>query len=140
MAAIPITLEWHRYDNFFCLWRAHGTDRPLIYVIGDEHHCYVGSIGSREGRRGLAMRYQWQYVHRARAIFGLEEAAGQPAYVALFGAQEVTARDIVGAEAYVQHSFIARFGIDHALFEPEDIEEDLTFANVGHPPRFLYAP
>ena len=45
MSVTTIELEWTKYSNFFELWRAHRHSTKLIYVIGDQHHCYVGCIG-----------------------------------------------------------------------------------------------
>lgn len=143
MAAFPerqVTLAWRRYETFFDLWRARREDTQLIYVIGPDHHCYIGSIGSRGGKQGLGTRYQWQYVQRARAIFGLDENAGRPAFAAAFSVDTApTGDDILAAEAYVQNQFIVNVGPDHALFEPEDIVEGFVFVNSGDVPPFIHA-
>ena len=85
------------------------------------------------------MRYQWQYLQRSKAIFGLEEGAGQPAFAAALEGTLVEPRDILSAEAYVQHAFIQRRGTENALFEPEDLPDGVIFTSTGENPPFLDA-
>ena len=132
-----LQLQWEQHPNFFALWRARRAATQLLYVIGVDHHCYVGSIGAREGRQGLAMRYQWQYLQRAKAIFGLDEEAGQPAYSAVLVGGSSSARDILAAEAFVQHSLIQARGADSILCGAEDLIDDVTFTHAGDVPPFL---
>ena len=141
MESREITVEWKRFDNFFSLWNSHRDDTQLIYVIGESHHCYIGSIGSRDGKKGLGTRYQWQYVRRARAIFGLEEASGQVAYsgtVKKIGGL-VQGIDILATEAEVQNAFVLACGPANALFDPEDLLDGYLVAHHGELPLFLSA-
>jgi len=134
-----LTIEWVQFDNFFSLWRSHRNSTRLLYVIGDDHHCYIGSIGSRDGKLGLGMRYQWQYVSRARAIFGLDESSGQVAFAGVLRKNngEVVGLDILAAEAGIQSDFMSVHGPDRALFDPEDLVPGYAFLHSGSPPKFL---
>lgn len=85
------------------------------------------------------MRYQWQYLQRAKAIFGLDEADGQTAFSATMSGSSIEPQDILAAEAFVQHSLIQRVGTERALFEPEELVEEITFTNSGEIPEFLNA-
>lgn len=134
-----LSIEWNRFDNFFSLWRIHRNSTQLLYVIGDNHHCYIGSIGSRDGKQGLGTRYQWQYVNRARAIFGLDESSGQVAFAGTLRKVSggVVGIDILAAEAEVQNAFISAYGPDRALFDPEDLVPGYIFTFCGDAPSFL---
>ena len=116
-----ITITWKKYKSFFDLCAKHLDDKQLIYVIGEEHHCYIGSIGSRGGQDGLRTRYQRQYLQRACAIFGLDENSAQVAYCGKLykGDDSINKTDILAMEAIVQHKFIQRYGIRNTLFKPE---------------------
>jgi hypothetical protein len=132
----PLRLIWTEYPTFFDLRRAHGTG-TLIYVIGETHHCYIGCIGGRYGKQGLKTRYQSQYVDRAKAIFGLDESAGQKSFCAPVDDPTV----ILQVEALVQQRFIAAHGRENALFQfrPPYPMRALTLDNQGSPPSFLRA-
>lgn len=133
-----VEINWIKYKNFFDLWRMHKRDTQLLYVIGDQHHCYVGSIGVRGGLQGLGTRYQWQYVHRARSIFGLEESVGQVAYAGLFvSPSRINSRLILASESFVQHRCIIVLGPQVALFETEEMVSGVQIISLGHPPAFL---
>ena len=134
-----ITLSWQRYRTFFDLWHNHRSDTKLVYVIGASHHCYIGSIGSRGGIQGLGTRYQWQYVRRAQAIFGLDESGGQESYAANF-TRIVGEHDILATEAYIQNKFILSAGTQNALFEPEDLTEGYEFLHINQEsaPAFIH--
>jgi hypothetical protein len=134
-----ISVEWKRFDNFFALWKLHRGCTQLVYVIGEAHHCYVGSIGSRDGKKGLGTRYQWQYVNRARAIFGLEENQGQVAYAGTLKkpSGSFLGMDILAVEADVQNAFVLAYGPENALFDPEDLAEGYAFTHSGELPGFL---
>jgi len=134
-----ITVEWKKYDNFFSLWNSHRDDTQLIYVIGESHHCYIGSIGPRDGKKGLGTRYQWQYVNRARAIFGLDESSGQVAFAGILKktSSAVQGIDILAVEAEVQNAFVLACGPANALFDPEDLVNGCTITYGGEPPSFL---
>lgn len=133
-----VEIEWKKYNHFFDLWRAHKQDTKLLYVIGEQHHCYIGSIGSRDGAQGLGTRYQWQYVHRARSIFGVEESAAQVAYAGLFkNPEQINGPLILAAEAFTQNRCITALGPQAVLFEPEDLTEGVEVTNRGELPVFL---
>ena len=133
-----VEIEWIQYNHFFDLWRAHRHDTQLLYVIGDQHHCYIGSIGARDGVQGLSTRYQWQYVQRARSIFGTEESAGQVVYAGLFKKPEqINGRLIFAAEAFTQNRCITVLGPQAVLFDAEDLVEGVEVINRGSLPTFL---
>ncbi|MGB7931678.1 MAG: hypothetical protein WCH04_05550 [Gammaproteobacteria bacterium] len=133
-----VEIEWIRYNHFFDLWRAHRRNAQLLYVIGDQHHCYIGSIGSRDGVQGLGTRYQWQYVHRARSIFGAQESAGQVAYAGQFKKPEqINGRLILAAEAFTQNCCITVLGPQAVLFDAEKIVKGVEIVNRGSLPPFL---
>jgi hypothetical protein len=131
------TVTWTRFSNFFDAWRDHEWTRKLLYVIGERHHCYIGSIGSRGGRGGFHTRYQWQYVNRACAIFGLNEMKGQVCFVGLPRSKRITGSDLHAIEANIQHRFIDEFGKKAALFEPISSVPPLVLRHLGKVPSFL---
>jgi len=138
--ATEIKIDWKRFDTFFDLWRAHRDDTQLLYVIGEEHHCYIGSIGSRAGKQGLGNRYQWQYVRGAQAIFGLDEPSGQVAYSgSLSSLSPILATHILAMEALVQNVFVLSHGRENALFQPEHLIEGYNAIHKGDLPKFLQA-
>ena len=133
-----ICISWTRYPNFFELWHNHRRDTKLLYVIGESHHCYIGSIGSRDGVQGLGTRYQWQYVNRAKSIFGLDEERGQTAFAGVFESpNEVTGALILASEAYIQNCCVTAIGENEILFEPEDLVENVKVENSGELPSFI---
>lgn len=133
-----IKLKWIQYENFFELWRDQCKATQLIYSIGEKTHCYIGCIGINNGRGGLGQRYQWQYVHRSLAIFAAEESKGQISYAATFDLPEnVDGKIIQAAEALVQESFINKFGLENALFEPESILEGYDIDHSDELPLYL---
>ena len=133
-----VAIDWKKYNNFFELWRAHKKDNKLLYVIGEQRHCYIGSIGSRNGVRGLGTRYQWQYVHRARSIFGADESAAQVAYAGSFkNPDQITGQLIRAAEASVQRHCITTLGLENVLFAPEKLIEGVDVTNHGELPFFI---
>jgi hypothetical protein len=138
---MTIELDWTKFPNFFELWRVERRATKLLYVIGDEHHCYVGAIGCNGGEGGLGTRYQWQYVNRARAIFGCDEPDGQVAYAAAFrNPESISPELILAAEADVQAACIVTLGTHAVLFDPEDTLEGILVRHLGAPPPFLTAP
>ncbi len=133
-----VEIEWKKHNNFFELWRAHRQDTKLLYVIGEQHHCYVGSIGSRDGAQGLGTRYQWQYVNRARSIYGAEESAGQVSYAGTFkNPEQVNGQLILAAEALTQNACVTKLGPQAVLFDPEDLIEGVEVIHSGEVPAFL---
>lgn len=133
-----VEIEWKKYNNFFDLWRAHRQDTKLLYVIGEQHHCYIGSIGSRDGSQGLGTRYQWQYVNRARSIYGAEESAGQVSFAGIFkNPEQVNGQLILAAEAFTQNGCVTKLGPQAVLFDPEDLIEGVEVIHSGEVPAFL---
>jgi hypothetical protein len=140
-STITTEVQWTKYPNFFELWRAHRKSTKLLYVIGEQHHCYIGCIGGKGGQVGLAQRYQWQYVNRARAIFGRDETDGQGAYAGTFrNPDSITPERILAAEAEVQSRCVLALGPDAILFDPEDAIEGFTVRHAGSSPPFLMDP
>lgn len=133
-----IEIKWIKYDNFFDLWRRHKDGCKLLYVIGDQHHCYIGSIGGSRGKKGLGNRYQWQYLDRARSIFGQEESAGQVAYVGLFQKPaEISGHLIRAAEAFTQNCCRMKLQPQACLFKCKKFVNNVDVSNVGDTPPFL---
>ena len=46
---MPTTLAWARFENFFRLYEDLKNVPSLIYVIGETHHVYIGSVGCKGG-------------------------------------------------------------------------------------------
>ena len=133
-----IEIEWVQYNNFFDLWRNHKEDSQLLYVIGDQHHCYVGSIGGNHVVKGLGVRYQWQYVDRAKSIFGQDESAGQVAYAGLFRKpKEINSKLILAAEAFIQNHCTNVLMSKDCLFQCKKLAEEVKVINRGRLPQFL---
>ena len=128
-------LRWYKYASFFELWQTHEWDLHLIYIIGERHHCYVGSIGSKDGG-GLHTRYQKQYIDRAKAIFGASEPKRQPAFAARIP-KGIPCQKIKDIEATVQHALIRVHGNDAALFRPIKKFTPVPLHHKGNPPAFL---
>ncbi len=133
-----VVINWRRHSDFFKLWSAHGTEPKLVYVIGETHECYIGSVGSRGGKGGLQTRYEKQYLDRACAIFGQRVPRDQPAFAGLFvDPDQVDQRLIIAAEAQVQNAFITRHGKPAALFDPEHPVGGVEVKHQGEVPAFL---
>ena len=133
-----VVIEWKRYRDFFDLWTSRGSEPQLIYVIGECRYCYVGSVGSKGGSGGLRVRYEKQYLERARAIFGRQAPDNQPAFAGNFeSGVHLDERLIRAVEAQVQQAFVARFGGTAALFKPGQVSGDIEFRHVGEVPVFL---
>ncbi len=134
-----VTIQWTRYPDFFDLYAKHKDEPKLIYIIGEHHHCYIGSVGSRGGTEGLAQRYQKPYIERARAIFGADKPQNQPAYVGHFLDPSDPAPDLVErVERTIQDLFIRRVGRSAALFTIRGTTTRITIRNIGQDlPSFL---
>ena len=133
-----IIIEWIRYTDFFDLYDALGREPKLVYVIGETHHCYIGSVGSRHGTGGLAVRYEKQYLDRARAIFGMDKPQHQPAYAGQFVSPIRPDSELVEAiERNIQSLFLKSVGQAAALFKPRGMLKALHWSNQGEIPRFL---
>lgn len=135
---LDATLRWHRYENFFELYGALKTQPTLIYVIGETRRCYIGCVGCKKGKRGLASRYARQYLDRALAIFGLEPSHGQPSYAGLFVSPSAPSPEFVERiEKNIQKSFVDRHGVANALFTIKGTVERASIQHDGDRPPFL---
>lgn len=133
-----ITIKWKRYPNFFDLWRAHKEDTKLIYIIGESHHCYIGSIGAKGGVGGIGNRYQWQYLNVSRAIFGRDESEGQFSHAGKFiSPNDISKKLISTTEKFIQKQLIEVYGHEKVLFEPPNSVEDIMICHKEDVPEFL---
>lgn len=134
-----VVVNWRKYADFFELYEHEKASAKLVYVIGETHHCYVGSVGSQGGTGGLAVRYEWQYVNRSRAIFGESFPQNQPAFAGSFPDDTELGKDqIEGAEADVQKAFLAQYGARQAMFDPTKIRSTgIRVIHQGNAPAFL---
>jgi len=106
-------------------------------VIGETQHCYIGSVGGRGGEGGLRVRYEKQYVNRAKAIFGMDRPQGQPAFAAIFNDDEVAVDQIEPLERQIQQLFLNDVGPDAALFTPPGQAPHFDLIHEGNMPAFL---
>ncbi len=130
-----IHLIWKRFENFLDLWDELKDIPKLIYVIGETHHCYIGTVGGRKGKDGLRQRYQKQYVDRAVAIYGMDAPEGQPAFAA--NLNEVATNQIESLERQVQQVFIDNEEKGHYLFKPRGRIGNFELDHQGNMPKFL---
>ena len=138
VAENSVTLSWNRFDNFFALYDELKTVRTLIYVIGEAHHCYIGCVGCKNGIGGLGVRYQKQYLDRARAIFGLDASKGQPSYAGLIETPRNPSPELVERiERNIQNSFLLKHGKNNCLFEIQGTVETISILHRGSRPPFL---
>lgn len=134
-------LNWRRYTSFFELWTRRTNVHLLLYVIGDAGMpCYIGSVGGKGGQRGLAARYQKQYVERAQVMFK-RRAAVAPAYAATLGSPRKPS-DILLIERFIQCAFCNAGRSDSserlARFRPpRHCPKGLSVTNRGQRPEFL---
>lgn len=129
-------VNWERYRDFFDLYAACGDIAQLVYVIGNARNCYIGSVGSRGGQGGLRVRYEPQYINRARAIYGQDRPSGQPAFVGIIDGP-CNSHDVANLERHVQRAFVAAFGRDNAEFKPPREDDYGQYAHAGQKPSFL---
>mgnify|MGYP001075224487 CR=1 FL=1 len=134
-----VVVNWLKYPNFFDLYEKEKAKPKIVYVIGESHHCYVGSVGSKGGRGGLAIRYEWQYVERSCAIFGQSKPQNQPAFAGSFiDDTKVDECQIEAAEANVQEAFLKRHGKEAAIFHQKPKSyPDIKVTHQGDAPAFL---
>ena len=132
-----MNLQWQRFNNFFELYEQLKDEPRMFYVIGEVHHCYIGSVGGRGGENGLAQRYQKQYVDRAMAIFGSSTPVNQPAFASIVSDPRITVEDIEPIERQLQNVFIESVGRDNALFTPRGQASDFHLVHSGEIPGFL---
>ena len=132
-----MNLNWERFDNFFKLYDLLKNEPKLFYIIGESHHCYIGSVGGRGGKNGLAQRYQKQYVDRSIAIFGSNTPLNQPAFASIITDPRLRVQDIEPIERLLQDRFISLHGRKNALFTPRGIVSSHRIVNDGDVPSFL---
>lgn len=130
-------LNWKRYNNFFELYDELYKVPQLIYVIGETHHCYIGSVGGRTGQNGLSMRYQKQYIDRSKSIFGTDLPTNQPAFAAIINDQKIDKDDIEPIEWQLQELFLTYSGASNALFTRKGEAGTFNISHLGEPPSFL---
>lgn len=131
-----IKLKIHKYDDFFKLYEEEKSRPQLIYIIGETHHCYIGSVGVKGGQNGLQQRYQKQYIERAKAIFGMDSPQNQPSFACIFESN-VSDHDIELVEEYIQTKFLNKYEQKNALFQNKEEVNDLEIAISGELPDFL---
>lgn len=132
-----LNLVWTGFQDFFDLYNQLKKEPRLFYVIGESHHCYIGSVGGRGGMKGLAQRYQKQYVDRSIAIFGSSTPVGQPAFASVVTDPRIQVSDIEPIERQIQDVFIAKHGISNALFTPRGRASSHKIIHTGNVPSFL---
>ena len=132
-----MNLKWEKFEDFFCLYESLKDKPKLIYVIGETHHCYIGSVGGRGGENGLAQRYQQQYIDRAKAIFGSSKPKSQPAFAAVFPEGSVSISDIEPIERKIQDIFVSVHGTNNAQFSPRGVAFAQELSHSGNMPSFL---
>lgn len=137
VGTISMNLIWRKFDNFFQLYEKLLNEPRLFYVIGESRHCYIGSVGGRRGEGGLAVRYQQQYVDRAKAIFGSESPINQPAFASIVTDQQITVDDIEPIERQIQEVFLQSYGRENALFTPRGKVQNYELIHEGDMPQFL---
>jgi len=136
-----IEVRWEAFDSFFTLWDTHQKSTQLLYVIGEEHHCYIGCIGIDDGKGGLKQRYQKQYVYRSISIFGLDRSEGQKSFAGEFTNDKIDVdANIIGwCEHLAQLTFIHKYGEKNAEFTLTNPfpYEGIKLKNLGEKPGFL---
>jgi hypothetical protein len=134
--AIPLT--WTGFENFFRLYADLKRVSNLIYVIGETHHGYIGSVGCKSGSGGLAVRYEQQYVDRSRAIFGMDTPRDQPAFAGRFKADITDPSTIREVEELVQWTFLHGKARNQAVFSKRPWQPPtIDVEHFGTPPSFL---
>jgi len=132
------TVNWERFENFFTLYEKLKSVQKLIYVIGETHHVYVGSVGCKGGEGGLAVRYQPQYVERSKAIFGSDSPQEQPAFAGTFtDSNGVTCENVEDVEKLIQWAFLERGDRKQALFKRPNRRPNIKVEYCGDVPSFL---
>ena len=132
-----MNLEWRKFDDFLQLYNEVCNQPRLFYIIGESHHCYIGSVGGRNGEGGLAVRYQKQYVDRSKAIFGSNSPHNQPAFASVVTDPTIKVEDIEPIERQIQEKFIVIHGKENALFKARGNLPNYSLSHTGNPPGFL---
>jgi len=132
------TVNWERFESFFALYEKLQSVQKLIYVIGETHHVYIGSVGCKEGEGGLAVRYQKQYVERSKAIFGSDTPLNQPAFAGTFIDLSGTTSENVGdVEKLIQWAFLRGGDRNQAMFKRPSRRPKVEVEHCGDVPSFL---
>ena len=139
MPAKPIVeLKWTRYDDFFRLYQEKADAPKLVYVIGESRLVYVGCVGNRGGKKGLARRYDKPYVERAKSIFGSSTPNNQPAFVGEFTKpRDPGGHTISNVERIIQKAFDDKHGPEARTFTPKGKVTSMKLKNYGKCPAFL---
>ena len=133
-----IKVRWERYANFFELYQKDKNEQKLLYVIGEKKLCYIGSVGSRGGKNGLAKRYDKPYIERAKSIFGSSQPKNQPAFAGKFSkGTRVQPQDILNAERIIQKSFEEAYPRTCPSFKRQGKIYDMKIVSEGKRPSFL---
>lgn len=132
-----IELRWTRYPDFFDLYRKKKDVPKLIYVIGDTNFVYIGNVGSNGGRRGLARRYDKPYIERSMSIFGSDQPARRPCFVAEFRNKRISGPDILNAEKIIQQEFLDNRPGYTPSFTRRGMIQPMTVSNTGTKPGFV---
>jgi hypothetical protein len=129
------TVNWERFENFFALYEKLKSVKKLIYVIGETHHVYIGSVGCKGG---LAVRYDKQYVDRTKAIFGSDAPQNQPAFAGTFiDSNRITCENVGDVEKLIQWAFLERGDREQALFKRPSGRPNIEVEYCGDVPSFL---
>jgi hypothetical protein len=133
-----VTLQWERHSDFFDLYKRYKDERYLIYIIGEFHHVYIGSVGSRGGASGLAARYLSQYIKRSIAIFGSDCPRNQPAFSGRFCKPKKPSPSIVQrTERYIQKLFRDTYPKGNLFRAPCNVDS-MNVVSIGNRcPKFL---
>ena len=135
---MAMPMKWERFENFFALYEKLKKVPKLIYVIGEMHHVYIGSVGCKEGENGLASRYQKQYVERSKAIFGSDTPQNQPAFAGTFiDSNGITCENVGDVEKLIQWAFLERGDRKQALFKRPSERPNIDVKYFGDIPSFL---
>ncbi|MFQ5779878.1 MAG: hypothetical protein ACE5HN_03715 [Nitrospiria bacterium] len=139
-AVKTVKVRWEWYTDFFELYQKEKNEQKLLYVIGEKKLCYIyiGSVGSRGGKNGLAKRYDKPYIERAKSIFGSSHPRNQPAFADKFSrGARVQPPDILNAERMVQKSFEEAYPHTPPCFKRRGKIYDMKIVSEGERPSFL---
>jgi hypothetical protein len=132
------TVNWERFESFFALYEKLQSVQKLIYVIGETHHVYIGSVGCKKGKGGLAVRYEKQYVERSKAIFGSDTPQNQPAFAGTFmDSSGITSENVGDIEKVIQWTFLQKRERNQALFKRPSGRPNIDVKYRGDVPSFL---
>jgi len=133
-----IHIDWTRYPNFFKLYEKKKNVPKLIYVIGLSKLVYVGNVGSKGGKSGLARRYDEQYVLRAASIFGTKIPKSQPCFTGEFrNPSKISKRDVLNCEKIIQEEFLLNRPKLTPAFKRMGAIVAIRIENHGNKPGFV---